>query len=124
MPVSLEQLRDAVERHGPVAYLLTVSDDVRPHAVSTPVGWDGDRLALDVGARSQMNANGRPLVSLLWPPVEPDGYSLIVDGDALVTRDGVVLVIPTKAVLHRSAGGPDALSSACGSDCIPLTGDA
>jgi len=119
VPVSREQLREAVDHHGPVAYLLTVAVDGRPHAVSTPVTWVGERVAVEGGARTRANARERPLVSLLWPPVEAGGYSLIVDGDAAEVG-GALVVTPTKAVLHRSAGAPDPAASACGSDCIPL----
>ena len=42
-----------------------------------------------------------PLVVLMFPPSQPDGMSLIVDGEAEVNGDGVV-VKPTWAVLHRS----------------------
>jgi hypothetical protein len=43
-----------------------------------------------------------PLVVLMFPPGQPDGLSLIVDGEGEVNGDGVV-VKPTWAVLHRSA---------------------
>lgn len=122
IPVPLERLRAALEERGGNAYLLTVSDDARPHAVDGPVAWEGDRLAADVGKRSAANAAARPGVSLLYP-VRADGdYSLIVDGTAAVEeREGGhrLLITPTKAVLHRPAAAPDP-SSPCGADCVPL----
>ena len=42
------------------------------------------------------------MVVLLFPPIEADGFSMIVDGEAEVNGDGVV-VTPTWAVLHRPA---------------------
>ncbi len=70
----------------------------------------------------------RPLVTLLWPPAEPGGYSLIVDGtvtsaEGAGTGDNSVVVRPTKAVLHRPAVSPDDASPGCGSDCVPLLRD-
>ena len=122
IPVILEGLPAAVEERGGSAYVLTVSDDARPHAVHVPVRWQGDVLAADVGKRSAANAAARPAVSLLYP-VRADGdYSLIVDGTAVVasSEDGHrLLIAPTKAVLHRPAAAPDPVSP-CGADCVPL----
>jgi hypothetical protein len=59
-------------------------------------------------------------VSLLWPPNEPGGYSLIVDGAAAPSDDGRIAVTPTRAVLHRPAAGSDASSPGCGADCVPI----
>ena len=122
IPVPLERLRAALEDRGANAYLLTVADDARPHAVHAPVRWQGDVLAADVGKRSAANAAARPSVSLLYR-VRMDGdYSLIVDGTAVVAsrEDGPrLLITPTKAVLHRPAAAPDP-ASACGADCVPL----
>lgn len=120
--VPLADLRAAVAERGHAAYLLTVGDDARPHAVHTPVGWDGDVLTAAVGARSGANAAARPAVSLLFPVRAADDYSLIVDGTAtLVDRaDGRTLAItPTRAVLHRPAAAPDP-ASACSADCVPI----
>ena len=38
--VPLDGLREAVARHGHTPYLLTTSEDGRPHAVSVAVRWD------------------------------------------------------------------------------------
>jgi hypothetical protein len=120
--VPLERLRAALDERGDVAFLLTVSDDARPHAVQCPVRWEGDTLAVDVGTRSAANAAARPGVSLLYPARAAGDYSLIVDGTAAVVprdeRRGL-LITPTKAVLHRPAAAPDP-GSACGADCVPI----
>ncbi len=119
IPVPLESLRAALNDRGENAYLLTVADDARPHAVHVPVRWQGDVLAADVGKRSAANAAARPSVSLLYP-VRVDGdYSLIVDGTPVVAspEEGHrLLITPTKAVLHRPAAAPDP-ASPCGADC-------
>ena len=118
----LDQVRAALDERGPVAFLLTVSDDARPHAVQCPVRWEGNALAVEVGRRSAANAMARPGVSLLYPARTAGDYSLIVDGTAAVVpydeRQGL-LITPTKAVLHRPAAAPDP-ASACRADCIPL----
>jgi hypothetical protein len=122
IPVPLEKLRAALAERGGSAYLLTVADDARPHAVHVPVRWQGDVLAADVGKRSAANASARPSVSLLYPVRQDGDYSLIVDGNAIVAshEDGQrLLITPTKAVLHRPAAAPDP-AAACGADCVPL----
>jgi hypothetical protein len=122
VPVPLDRLRAAVDERGGAAYLLTVSDDGRAHAVHVPVHWQGDRLAAEVGKRSAANAGARPAVSLLFAVRAAGDYSLIVDGDAAVetaAEGACVLVTPIRAVLHRAATVPDP-TSACGADCVPL----
>ena len=120
IPVSLVRLREAITDFGSAPYLLTVSDDGRPHSVAVPVTWDGDELVMPVGNRTRANATARPLVSLLWSPRERDGYSLIVDAEVTGAGDGSVVLRPTGAVLHRPAPASDD-TSACSSDCIPLS---
>ena len=121
IPVPVEGLAEAMTGR-PYAYLLTVSDDGRPHAVAvTPMLADG-ALRATVGRRTASNAQARSnAVSLVWPPGEVGGYSLIVDGTGSASGD-VVEVQPTKAVLHRPAPadvGP-ADADSCGSDCVSV----
>jgi hypothetical protein len=119
IPVPVEGLAEAMASH-PYAYLLTVSDDGRPHAVAVVPSLVDGALCASVGRRTAANAAARPNgVSLVWPPAETGGYSLIVDGAASVSGE-MVSVAPTKAVLHRPAppdAGPAAADS-CGSDCV------
>ena len=61
-----------------------------------------DGLRVETGHSSRANVVRNPLVVLMFPPSQPDGMSLIVDGEGEVNGDGVV-VRPTWAVLHRSA---------------------
>ena len=122
IPVPLEGLRAAIAERGGSAYVLTVSDDARPHAVHVAVRWEGDALAANVGKRSAANAAARAAVSLLFAVRASGDYSLIVDGSAIVEvrPDGQrLLITPTKAVLHRAAATPDPAAS-CSADCIPL----
>jgi len=116
--VALERLRDEVVRYGPNPFVLTVSEDGRPHAVSVTIAWEGDNLVAGCGRSTALNAAARPEISLLWPPVEPGGYSLIVDCTAFVA-DQQLRLRPSRGVLHRSAPSPDPLRS-CSSDCVQI----
>ena len=80
---------------------------------------EGDRITCEAGRTTLANATRSPAVSLLWPPNEPGGYSLIVDGEATCDGD-TVAIAPTRAVLHRPGPSPDPQSS-CTADCIPIT---
>lgn len=125
MKVDLGELGQHLQRH-PFAYLLTVGEDLRAHAVSvTPTLEEGGLLVTGLGRRTSGNLAAHPDVSLVWPPYEPGGYSLIVDGRATVI-DETARVEPSHAVLHRPAdhapGGDTAAggSTGCGNDCVPL----
>jgi hypothetical protein len=123
IPVDMQELRNAVAARPPLAYVLTVADDGRPHSVHAPVAWRGDSLAVQVGRRTAANAAARPSVSLLYPVRDGGDYSLIVDGTAAVATDAgkpCLLITPTKAVLHRPAADPNPTASACGAHCVPL----
>ena len=110
-----EKLRDAVERFGRLAYLVTTGADGRPHAVSVHLEVTADgALAFRAGRRTSANAAERSLVCVLWSPVDEEGFSLIVDGTAAVDGD-LVTVRPETAVLHRQAAAP---GEAARSDCV------
>lgn len=113
--VELERLQQEVARFGATPYLLTVSDDGRPHATVVGVTWVGDALVAGVGRRSAANVTDRPDVSLLWPPVDEEGFSLIVDGRATAESEQVT-VHPERAILHRRR------ADGRGSDCVRLDG--
>jgi hypothetical protein len=123
VPVGIERLREEIARFGAEAFLLTVRDDNRPHVVSVAPRWDGDALVVRAGGTSIANAAARPSVTLLWPAGVAGAFSLIVDGTAAADADadaGDELAIdPVKAVLHRSAAGPDG-SGPAGSECEPV----
>ncbi len=133
IPVDLEALADTIAERGPVAFFLTGGPDGRPHATHATVEVVDGALRVPAGRKTARNAGERPAVSFLWPPAEQGGYSLIVDGDAVVEGpedDRVAVVTPTFAVLHRPAdhtspaegaadGGDD---TGCGADCKPIGG--
>lgn len=89
------------------AYLVTVGDDYRAHTVAVdPVMTGGALVVASVGNSTRRNAGAHPDVTLVWPPREPGGLTLIVDGTADVADAGL-RVTPTGAVLH---GKPNPLS--------------
>lgn len=110
-PVPLDVLADAIGRYGPIALVVTVGDDGRPHTVSATVSLEGGELVAEVGRTSAGNAIAHPHVTLVWAPVESDpDHLLVVDGDARVTgtddpdHRGILRVQAVGAVQHRHAG--------------------
>ena len=134
--VDLKRLITALADY-PFAYLITVDDAYRVHTVTVqpvlrdlPDDPDGSGAVLDVGligGHTRENLAHRSDVTLLWPPPEPGGYSLIVDGRAEITESDVHSdpgtarfgVVPTRALLHRNAD-PDSPAAANGylHDCV------
>ncbi len=103
--VPLDEVAATVHTYGTKPFLLTTSDDGRPHATHVTVTVDGAVLQCGLGRRTAQNAAARDKVSLLWPPREPSGDSLIVDGDIVVSGDPgsevVGIITATSAILHR-----------------------
>jgi hypothetical protein len=117
--VELTELQAAAGTQAPYAYLLTVSASLRTHVVAVAPVFAPGEIVCRTGASSVRNASERPQVTLVWPPLDMGGYSLLVDADARVDGSTVRLQ-PTHAVLHRPAPAPDP-SSACAHDCRPVT---
>ena len=118
--VELDKVREQVTACRSCAYLLTVTDDGRPHAVSLEVEWQDDELVVRPGPRTSANAERSPEVSLLWPVSGRDGFALFVNGRAEVRIDGdsaAVAIKPTSAVLHKT---PEGAGDEPG--CIPIAG--
>ncbi|MDA2891676.1 pyridoxamine 5'-phosphate oxidase family protein [Mycolicibacterium sp. BiH015] len=108
--VDLDTLADTLGDFS-FAYLVTVGDDYRAHTVAIQPVLKGDVFRIgSVGNSTRRNAVAHPDVTLVWPPRETGGYTLIVDGRADAADEGL-RVTPTGAVLHRPA-----------SPCIPLSG--
>jgi hypothetical protein len=125
--VDFERLAAALTDY-PFAYLITVDEDYHAHTVTVePTLRDlpeGPGSLLDVGligGRTRSNLARRRDVTLLWPPPQPGGYSLIVDGHAEVSEEGAdnawCGVVPTRALLHREADSPSA-AKGCLHDCV------
>ncbi len=120
LKVDLDQLADALADFT-FAYLVTVDDDYHAHTVAVdPTLNDG---VLDVGAvgtSTRRNAASHDGVTLVWPPSQPGGYTLIVDGTGQSTGDALK-VVPSRAVLHRKANCGSGATSPDGlHDCVPL----
>jgi len=122
VPVDLDRLAEAVSDF-PFAYLITVGDDFLAHTVAVDaVLTDGQFTVGPVGNSTRRNVARHGDVTLLWPPAQPGGYTLIVDGRGRgVGEDGPLVVIPGRAVLHRRAT-PDSppTRTGCSDDCVPL----
>lgn len=119
--VDLQALAAALPDYS-FAYLITVNDDYRAHTVTVEPTLRGAVLDIGlIGGGTRKNLAHRSDVTLLWPPHEPGGYSLIVDGDAIVQADSddavQLSVVPTRALLHRDADSPGA-AKGCLHDCV------
>ncbi|WP_121255707.1 pyridoxamine 5'-phosphate oxidase [Nocardioides ferulae] len=88
IPVDVAELATTLADYGS-GYLLTVSSAGRVKVVSAaPRFVDGSLLVTAPGSGSITNIERNPAVTLLFPPVQPGGHTLLVDGiAALPTRD-------------------------------------
>jgi hypothetical protein len=117
--VDLGKLADALA-NVTFGYLITVGDDYRAHTVAVdPMLVDGRLEVSGVGRSTARNVTAHPDVTVVWPPREPGGYSLIVDGHGALT-DATLTIAPSSAVLHRPAVPNTPTASGCGDDCVPL----
>ncbi|MFT4866917.1 MAG: hypothetical protein ACI9CV_000487 [Ilumatobacter sp.] len=142
IPVELADLRAKTTEYT-WAYLLTVRPNATPHLVSLSPQWSepsgsgsGSVILLSVSTGTALNATAAAMVTLCYPPLDHDGYSLIVDGTAVVDQDAespsidvpdgkqLICFSPAGAVLHRSAAPGFANSATgCANDCRPVTLD-
>ena len=124
IPVEPTDIGKQMEQFGTAAYVLTVRDDATPHIAHLDMRLDGDVLRCGASRSAAANVAQRPTISLLWPPYEPGGYSMIVDAEARTVDgdDGLELELrPTSGVLHRPATpATPAANPNCSSDCAPL----
>ncbi|KAA1418978.1 pyridoxamine 5'-phosphate oxidase [Nocardioides humilatus] len=101
IPVEIGDLASALDRCGS-GYLLTTSDGRVKVVIVHPVAADGVLELASPGTGTLANLAVNPIVTLVFPPLEQGGHSLLVDGTATVRGDDVV-VEPSSAVLHRRA---------------------
>ncbi|HQT77875.1 MAG: hypothetical protein B7Z80_10970 [Rhodospirillales bacterium 20-64-7] len=122
--MSIRTLAEAISHYGPEAYLLTVAKD-GPHTSNVTIKLHGDHIGCSLGVSAARNIAREPNVSLFWPPTEPGGYALIVNGSAASEHRpmGVTAakITTTKSVLHRPGPKPDDSDGPCASDCRRLT---
>jgi hypothetical protein len=103
-------------------YLLTTTDG-RVKVVTVDPDLTGDGLRIAAPGRGTLgNLTANPAVTLVFPPQEPHGYTLLVDGTAALDGDDA-LVTPATAVLHRPASHADGPlpPDGCGHDCAPVS---
>ena len=122
MPI--RTLAEAISHYGRAAWLLTVAND-GPHSSHVTIELHGSSIGCAVGASAAKNIVHQPNVSLFWPPMEPGGNALIVNGAAEGERlpSGVTMaeITLTKSVLHRPGPKPDDSDGPCAADCRRLT---
>jgi len=122
IPVDVADLARALEDFE-AGYLLTVSAASTVKVVTVePTLTDGALLATTPGKGTLANLADNTAVTLVFPPLQPRGFTLLVDGTAEVTGDDV-RIVPSGAVLHRPAShadGPPA-PGGCGHDCAPVS---
>jgi hypothetical protein len=117
-------LSEAISQYGRQAYLLTVGKD-GPHTSHVSVDLRGNVIGCAIGASAAKNIAREPHVSLFWPPSEPGGYAMIVNGTA--TRRGdptsatMAEITLTKSVFHRPGPKPADSDGPCASDCRRIT---
>lgn len=118
--VDLAQLSDVLADFT-LAYLVTVGDDFRAHTVAVdPVLTDGVFDVGPAGRHTSRNLAEHADVTLIWPPSQPGGYTLIVDGRGELVGEQTH-VAPSRAVLHRKATPESpAAATGCLHDCVPL----
>lgn len=106
-------------------YLLTVSGDGRVKAVTVePTATATELVIAGVSRGSARNIADNPHVTVVFPPREHHGFTLIVDGTATAGEEEI-RVAPEAAVLHRPASHADGPlptqdAGACGNDCRPV----
>lgn len=118
--VGLDEVRTALEQFDS-GYLLTTTDGAVKVVTVDPEPTDGALRIEGPGGGTLANLASNATVTLVFPPREPRGYTLLIDGTATVHGDDV-RVVPSNAVLHRPARHADGPSSpdGCGEDCAPV----
>ena len=118
--VDLDRLEQALADFG-AGYLLTTSPDGRVKAVTVEPACVDGILLVGPSEGSASNLSTNPTATVLFPPREAQGYSLIVDGTAAATDAGIA-VTPQSAVLHRPASHSDGPPppTGCQNDCTRL----
>lgn len=118
-------ISEALREFGNTPYVLTVGDD-GPHTSHSTVslGADGTSLTGPLSKSAATNVGNQPAMSLFWPPLEPGGYGIIMNGTAqVIATDGpdpLASIALTKAVFHRPGTPGPGHEGTCKSDCRPI----
>lgn len=106
IPVDVEELATTLEDFGP-GYLLTVSNAGRIKVVTVEPDVSGAVLVVTGPGRGSLaNVGENPAVTLVFPPREARGFTLLVDGTARASGEDVT-VTAGSAVLHRPSAHAD-----------------
>ena len=117
--VDMQVLAQTVDDYG-FAYLITIADGDHIHTSAVQPTIESESVLIPApSTHVQANAGQRPKVSLVWPPREPDGYSLIVDGVAQLEGDNL-RVVPTRAIQHRPEIIAPPGGETCVADCVEI----
>ena len=100
--VSPAELADKAAPYGPAAFVITTKSDGTSHVTHQLVTVADGVATCPAGKGTRAAVADRPSVVLLWPPVGAETYSLIADGQAQATEEGLEIQV-TGAVLHRPA---------------------
>jgi hypothetical protein len=117
-------LAEAISQYGRGAYLLTVGKD-GPHTSHVSIDLHGNVIDCAIGASAAKNIASMPNVSLFWPPREPGGYAMIMNGTATTRHEPAGMAMAeitlTKSVFHRPGPKPADSDGPCASDCQRIT---
>ena len=121
IPVEIGNLLAALKGFGS-GYLLTTTEGRVKVVTVDPTSTESGLRIQSPGRGTMANLATNPAVTLIFPPLERRGYTLLVDGTAAADDDDLV-VTPTSAVLHRPATHADGPlpPDGCGHDCEPVT---
>ena len=118
-------ISEALDEYGDTPYVLTVGDD-GPHTSHSTVSLapDGASLTGPLSKSAAKNVGTQPAMSLFWPPREPGGYGIIMNGTAqVIATDGpdpLASIALTKVVFHRPGTPGPGHEGTCTSDCKPI----
>ncbi|WP_018158060.1 hypothetical protein [Demetria terragena] len=102
--VALDDLARTVATYGS-GYLLTTTDGAVKVIAVSPVATEGSLRVHQPGPGTLANVGANATVTVIFPPTESPGLTLLVDGTAEVDGDDVHIVA-THAILHRPAPAP------------------
>lgn len=108
IPVQLGDLAEVVAEFGGDGYLMSAGADGRPRINHVRFAAGDGIVRAGVGRRTAEALARQPLVSCLWPAVEPGGMNLIVDGEATLEVAGEIttaVIRVTWAVRHAPPAG-------------------
>jgi len=126
IPVDPSELERVRASYG-AGYLVTVGADGSPKVVTVEPSVEAGVVVVAAPGRGSLaNAATRPAVTLVFPPSEEKGFTLLVDGTASVDGEHLGVAVAS-AVLHRPAAHSDgpaapvtAAATGCDNDCRPI----